>query len=93
MRPLSKGDNVREKRRRNEAKPLKMAFRNFCLTDRHRDKPSYRDERTHLKIEKNRVESRFKNQECEKIDFMTDDVISGPGACESRNDCRLDETF
>ena len=40
---------VREKWRRNDEKPLKIALRNFRVTDRHRDKPSNRDARSHLK--------------------------------------------
>ena len=43
--------------KRNDEKTLKIAFRNFRVTDKHsdgqtdrpRDTPSYRDARTHLK--------------------------------------------
>ena len=31
-------------------KPLKFAYRKFCVTDIHRDRASYRDARMHLKM-------------------------------------------
>ena len=39
-----------EETKRNEEKTVKIALENFAFgTDKQRDKPSYRDARTHLK--------------------------------------------
>ena len=53
--------------KRNKEKTLKIAFKNFRVPDRQtflpRDRPSYRDARTHLKTElRIRTELRFRSE-------------------------------